>query len=74
MIKTSLTPHRLLKLLQRIEHRFGRKRSFKDAPRTLDLDILFFGDKTMHTKDLILPHPGWSKRQSVLVPLMEVLG
>ncbi len=74
MIKTSLPPYRLLKLLQRIENRFGRKRSFKDAPRTLDLDILFFADKTMHTKELTLPHPNWHQRQSVLIPLMEVIG
>jgi len=59
--------------MQRYEARFKRKRSFQDAPRTLDIDILFIKHKQneIYSKDpkLILPHPGWDKRESVLIPL-----
>ncbi len=73
LIKTDLSPRKLLAYLQKVEKRFGRKRSFKDAPRTLDLDILFFDNITIDTKELTIPHKEWHKRQSVVVPLMEVV-
>jgi len=72
IIKSSLEPHALLSYLHRVEKRFGRVRSFKDAPRTLDLDILFFENRKVETKRLIIPHKEWYKRQSVIIPLMEV--
>jgi len=53
---------------------FGRKRLVKDGPRTLDIDIIFYENKTMKTKDLILPHPGWKERASVLIPLSMMKG
>ncbi|RLA61838.1 MAG: 2-amino-4-hydroxy-6-hydroxymethyldihydropteridine diphosphokinase [Epsilonproteobacteria bacterium] len=68
-IETSLTPRALLSYVLRIEKVFGRKRSFKDAPRTLDIDIIFYENIQMETKDLRLPHPQWMKRPSVLIPL-----
>jgi len=72
VVQTNLCAHALLQKLQNIEKKFGRKRSFKDAPRTLDLDILFYDNRTINTKKLTIPHPGWAKRESVVIPLMEV--
>jgi 2-amino-4-hydroxy-6-hydroxymethyldihydropteridine diphosphokinase len=71
-IATSLTPQRLLQRLLRIENHFGRKRSFPNAPRTLDLDMIFFANRVMTTRQLTLPHPGWKKRLSVLIPLRSL--
>ena len=71
-ITTSMQPHSLLAYLHRVEKRFGRVRSFKDAPRTLDLDILFFDDRKIETQKLVVPHKEWHKRASVLIPLMEI--
>ncbi|RUM68295.1 MAG: 2-amino-4-hydroxy-6-hydroxymethyldihydropteridine diphosphokinase [Sulfurovum sp.] len=71
-IETPLTPKRLLSYVLRIERLFGRKRSFKDAPRTLDIDILFYENVSMDTKQLTLPHPEWKNRSSVLIPLAYI--
>lgn len=68
-LKTNLAPNEFLKIMQRLEIRFGRKRSFQDAPRTLDIDIIFFHDKIINTKDLIVPHKDWANRESVVIPL-----
>lgn len=68
-VKTNLTPLPLLRRLLWIEKRFGRKRSFKNAPRTLDLDIIFFENLIMYNKKLILPHPEYKNRASVLLPM-----
>ena len=62
----------LLSLLQSIEKKHQRKRSIKWGPRSLDLDILLFGNLIMRTKDLIIPHPELVNREFVLVPLLEV--
>ena len=68
-IKTSMQAEEFLQYLLRIEKKYGRKRSFANAPRTLDLDLLFFDNLKMNTKTLTLPHPEWDKRESVLIPL-----
>ena len=68
-LSTNLSPNEFLKIMQRLEIRYGRKRSFQDAPRTLDIDIIFFHDKTINTKDLIVPHKDWANRESVTIPL-----
>jgi 2-amino-4-hydroxy-6-hydroxymethyldihydropteridine diphosphokinase len=68
-IGTSLEPKPLLRLIWRIEKRFGRRRSFANAPRTLDLDILFFEKRFIRTKELSIPHPHWRERVSVTIPL-----
>jgi len=68
-IMTSLEPKALLSLVLRIEKRFGRKRSFPNAPRTLDLDILFFDDRVIRSEKLNIPHPHWHERKSVTIPL-----
>ena len=69
VLGTDLTPRAFLRHLLHTEKKFGRKRSFKNAPRTLDLDLLFFDDVVMNRKDLTLPHPGWNQRDSVRIPL-----
>jgi len=69
LVETRLSPKALLRYVLRVEKVFGRKRLFKDGPRTLDIDIIFYENVTMGTKDLTLPHVGWSKRTSVLTPL-----
>ncbi|HIC77780.1 MAG TPA: 2-amino-4-hydroxy-6-hydroxymethyldihydropteridine diphosphokinase [Sulfurovum sp.] len=69
IVKTCLRPKALLRYILAIEKRFGRKRSFQDAPRTLDIDMIFYEDIEMNSKVLTLPHPSWDKRDSVLIPL-----
>ena len=69
IIKTSFSAYELLKFLLYVEKKFGRVRSFKNAPRTLDLDIILFNNLKINRKDLIIPHPCFKKRSSVLVPL-----
>ncbi len=68
-IKTNLAPKEFLKIMQRLEIRYGRKRSFQDAPRTLDIDIIFFDNKKINTEKLIIPHKDWANRESVIIPL-----
>lgn len=68
-LKTNLAPNEFLKIMQRLEIRYGRKRSFQDAPRTLDIDIIFFDNKKINTKKLIIPHKDWANRESVIIPL-----
>ena len=69
VVKTDFSPYELLRFLLYTEKKFGRKRSFKNAPRTLDLDIIIYDKITLNKPDLILPHPYFKKRDSVLVPL-----
>lgn len=69
ILKTSLPPKAFLKFLLHVEKIFGRKRSFKNAPRTLDLDIIFFDAIKYNQKNLEIPHPRWFKRDSVVLPL-----
>lgn len=72
LVQTQLRPKMLLRYVLRVEKLFGRKRSFKDAPRTLDIDIIFYENVNMETKYLTLPHPSWMKRSSVLIPLSHM--
>ena len=74
LVETNLTPRELLNYVLRVEKVFGRKRLFKDGPRTLDIDIIFYENVIMETKSLTLPHPGWMKRSSVLIPLSMMKG
>lgn len=73
VLSTSMGPRALLGLMQRIEAKYGRRRSFANAPRTLDLDIIFFDDRVIDTPDLVIPHPHWQERQSVVIPLQGVV-
>ena len=69
LIATDMTPMQMLLYALRTEKHFGRKRLFKDGPRTLDVDLIFYDDITMQSKRLTLPHPQWQERSSVLIPL-----
>jgi len=72
VLKTNMQPLVFLDYLLRLEKKFGRKRSFDNAPRTLDLDIIFFDNRVIDTQRLKIPHPSWSKRESVVIPLMDI--
>ena len=72
MYDTDLPPLELLDALQNLETIAGRERPFLNAPRTLDLDIIFYGDVALDSPRLTLPHPRWQERAFVLVPLAEI--
>ena len=71
-LHTELSAHELLQHLVRIENDFGRVRTYQNAPRTLDLDILLFGDEVIHTPELTIPHPRMTERAFVLLPLNDL--
>jgi 2-amino-4-hydroxy-6-hydroxymethyldihydropteridine diphosphokinase len=72
VLKTNLSINAFFKSMQRYENRFKRTRSFKDAPRTLDIDIIFFAHKKVNTQKLTIPHKNWSQRESVVIPLSRM--
>jgi 2-amino-4-hydroxy-6-hydroxymethyldihydropteridine diphosphokinase len=71
-VATTLPPLALLSALQAIELRHGRERPFVNAPRTLDLDLLLFGDQIVDLDRLVVPHPRLHQRAFVLRPLLEL--
>lgn len=71
-LDTNLSPEALLSALQQLEQDFGRARPYRNAPRTLDLDILLFGDQEIHTTALDIPHPRMTQRAFVLLPLLQI--
>ncbi len=71
-VTTSLSAPDLLHLLQALELQAGRERPYRNAPRTLDLDILLYGDARMCSPQLVLPHPRMNSRAFVLVPLAQI--
>jgi 2-amino-4-hydroxy-6-hydroxymethyldihydropteridine diphosphokinase len=71
-LRTALDPCALLDALLEIEHRHGRERTFRNAPRTLDLDILLYDDLVLDHPGLHLPHPRMHERAFVLAPLAEI--
>src|SRR5690349_25164950 len=71
-LRTQLEPHALLRGLLAIEEAHGRVRAHRNAPRTLDLDLLLVDDRVLDTPDLVLPHPRLHERAFVLVPLAEL--
>ena len=71
-LETALCAQDLLTALFEIEARFGRRRDFHHAPRTLDLDLLLFDEQTIDSPQLQLPHPRMHLRAFVMVPLLEI--
>ncbi len=71
-LETELGPKELLGKLQAIENELGRKRLVKNAPRTIDLDILLYGGKNIDEPGLRIPHPRMLEREFVMKPLKEI--
>ena len=71
-IDTDLHPQDLLAALHAIEQAHGRERPYRNAPRTLDLDLLLYGDERIDTPTLTVPHPRMHERAFVLAPLLEI--
>jgi 2-amino-4-hydroxy-6-hydroxymethyldihydropteridine diphosphokinase len=71
-VDTTLDPLPLLDLLQAIEQEHGRERPYRNAPRTLDLDLLLYGAQTINTPRLSVPHPRMHQRAFVLRPLQDL--
>jgi 2-amino-4-hydroxy-6-hydroxymethyldihydropteridine diphosphokinase len=71
-VRTRLTAPALLRALQSIEQAAGRERPYRNAPRTLDLDLLLYGDARIASPSLTIPHPRMGERAFVLLPLAEL--
>jgi 2-amino-4-hydroxy-6-hydroxymethyldihydropteridine diphosphokinase len=69
---TYLDPEPLLKHLKRLEVTLGRKETFQNGPRLIDMDILFYDDLILNTRLLVIPHPRLQERGFVLLPLMDI--
>jgi len=72
VLGTNMQPVQFLDYLMRLEKKFARKRTFANAPRTLDLDIIFFDNRIVKTDKLTIPHVDWFNRESVVIPLASM--
>jgi 2-amino-4-hydroxy-6-hydroxymethyldihydropteridine diphosphokinase len=72
VLKVDMQPKVFLDYLLRLEKKFSRKRSFANAPRTLDMDIIFFDNRVVKTDKLQIPHKSWFERESVVIPLSDI--
>lgn len=71
-VATDLSAEELLPTLLALEQNFGRERSYLNAPRTLDLDLLLYGDQVIASPTLTVPHPRMTSRAFVLIPLLQI--
>ncbi|MFO0708043.1 MAG: 2-amino-4-hydroxy-6-hydroxymethyldihydropteridine diphosphokinase [Nitrospira sp.] len=71
-LETDVTPRSLLMVLREIERALGRDEADRSGPRTIDLDLLLYGDRIIDEPDLIVPHPRLHRRRFVLMPLSEL--
>ena len=71
-VYTNLAPTELLALAKAIESKMGRVPRGRNAPRTIDIDILLYGDQVIETPELVIPHPRLTERAFVLIPLAEI--
>lgn len=71
-VETLLSPSSLLAALLSLEERHGRLRTYRNAPRPLDLDILLYAHEIMHTATLTIPHPRLAQRAFALMPLLQI--
>ena len=71
-LESGLEPLELMRALLAVEAQLGRVRLVRNGPRTLDLDLLLFGDRVVHEPELEIPHPGMAERRFVLEPLAEI--
>ncbi len=72
IVRTPLSPHKLLKYILYVEKRFKRTRAFKNSPRTLDIDMIFYDKISINSRYLTVPHPHFHERESVLIPLQFI--
>lgn len=72
-IQTLLSPLKLLKVLQEMELKMGKAPKSKESPRIIDIDIIFFGDQTVASNEINIPHCQWQNRLFVLTPLSDIL-
>ena len=70
--ETELFPRQLLRRIVKIERELGRRRMIENGPRTIDIDILFFGNAVVQTGELTIPHPRFAERRFVLAPMAEL--
>jgi 2-amino-4-hydroxy-6-hydroxymethyldihydropteridine diphosphokinase len=73
-VETALSPQKLLAVLQAVERALGKATPFPNGPRTIDLDILLYGDEVVDQVDLMVPHPRLHERAFVMRPLADVAG
>lgn len=73
-LETELMPKQLLKAVLALEERMGRRRKQAKGPRTIDIDILLFGNSIIESKELVVPHPRMHERRFVLEPMAEIAG
>lgn len=71
-LETDVTPRSLLTVLREIERSLGRDQEDRSGPRTIDLDILFYGDRVIDEADLVVPHPRLHRRRFALMPMSEL--
>lgn len=71
-LETSIPPGDLIGRVLQIEHSLGRERILKKGPRTIDIDVLLYGDTVLNSPDLTIPHPAMARRRFVLAPLAEI--
>jgi 2-amino-4-hydroxy-6-hydroxymethyldihydropteridine diphosphokinase len=71
-VETDVDPKKLLSSIKSIERKLGRKKTVKNRPRIIDIDILFYGDCVVNTKNLVIPHPLLQERLFVLQPMMDL--
>jgi len=71
-LQTDLSPMELIRQILNIERSLGRQRIQKKGPRSIDIDILLFGDRVINSADLTIPHPAMAQRRFVLLPLTEI--
>ncbi len=71
-IQTDVDPKKLLSTLKSIERKLGRTKTVKNGPRTIDIDLLFYGDHILNTMTLVIPHPSIQERLFVLQPMMDI--
>lgn len=71
---SSLSPLDLLHAMKQLERELGRKISYRNGPRLIDIDIVFYGDRRLHISELELPHPRMAEREFVLRPMADIAG
>jgi 2-amino-4-hydroxy-6-hydroxymethyldihydropteridine diphosphokinase len=72
-LRTTLSPERLMHEILQVELQLGRTRSTRWGPRTIDVDIVFFDERTINQPGLTIPHPHYADRRFVLIPLMDIV-